>query len=242
MTKQITTVPTSVTDKVAGGGVEKSLFIPSSQLSAASAGGTSYFSTVNGTALTASGKPEVLFVGANYCPFCAAQRWAMVNALSRFGTFTGLTTTHSSSTDSYPNTPTYTFYRSTYTSNYITFTPVEETSNEPDGNGGYKTLQTPTSAQQALLQAYDPGTGQGGAIPFLDLGQQVRPGWQPHATQPVAALRQDLGPGRGRHERPDVRHCQGRARQRQLHDRRHLQADEQPACDGLHADHPEAPG
>jgi Domain of unknown function (DUF929) len=172
VTKQVTTVPTSVTDKVAGGGVDKSLFIPSSQLSAASAGGTSYFSTVNGTALTASGKPEVLFVGADYCPFCAAQRWAMVNALSRFGTFSGLTTTHSSSTDSYPNTPTYTFYKSTYKSNYITFTPVEETSNEPDGNGGYKTLQTPTSAQQALLQAYDPGTGQGGAIPFLDLGNK----------------------------------------------------------------------
>ncbi len=38
-------------------------------------------------------------MGAEYCPFCAAQRWAMVNAFSRFGTFTGLTTTHSSSTD-----------------------------------------------------------------------------------------------------------------------------------------------
>lgn len=172
VTKQVTTVPTSVTDKVAGGGVNKSLFIPSSQLSATSAQSLSYFSTVNGTALTANGKPEVLYVGAEYCPFCAAQRWAMVNALSRFGTFTGLTTSHSSSTDSYPNTPTYTFYKSTYASKYITFTPVEETTNEPDGNGGYKTLQTPTSAQQQLLQAYDPGTGSGGAIPFLDLGNK----------------------------------------------------------------------
>jgi fructose-specific component phosphotransferase system IIB-like protein len=172
VTKQVTTVPTSVTDKVAGGGVNKSLFIPSSQLSAASAQGAPYFSTVNGTALTANGKPEVLFVGAEYCPFCAAQRWAMVNALSRFGTFTGLTTSHSSSTDSYPNTPTYTFYKSTYTSKYVTFTPVEETTNQPDGNGGYQTLQAPTSAQQQLLQAYDPGTGSGGAIPFLDLGNK----------------------------------------------------------------------
>lgn len=172
VTKQVTTVPTSVTDKVAGGGVNKSLFIPSSQLSATSAQSLSYFSTVNGTALTANGKPEVLYVGAEYCPFCAAQRWAMVNALSRFGTFTGLTTSHSSSTDSYPNTPTYTFYKSTYASKYITFTPVEETTNEPDGNGGYKTLQAPTSAQQQLLQAYDPGTGSGGAIPFLDLGNK----------------------------------------------------------------------
>ena len=172
VTKQVTTVPTSVTDKVAGGGVNKSLFIPSSQLSAASQQGVSYFSTVNGKALTANGKPEVLFVGADYCPFCAAQRWAMINALSRFGTFTGLTTTHSSSTDSYPNTPTYTFYKSSYTSKYLTFTGVEETTNQPDGSGGYQTLQTPTSAQQQLLQAYDPGTGSGGAIPFLDLGNK----------------------------------------------------------------------
>src|SRR4051812_14747932 len=33
--------------------------------------------------LTADGKPLVLYVGAEYCPFCAAQRWAMVQALSR---------------------------------------------------------------------------------------------------------------------------------------------------------------
>ena len=47
--------------------------------------------------LVAGGKPLVLYVGAEYCPFCAAQRWGMVVALSRFGTFTGLTTTHSAS-------------------------------------------------------------------------------------------------------------------------------------------------
>ena len=97
----------------------------------------------------------------------------MVNALSRFGTFTGLTTTHSSSTDVYPNTPTYTFYKSTYTSNYLTFTSVEESTNERQGNSSstsvpYVTLQTPTAAQQALAQAYDPG----GSIPFLDFGNK----------------------------------------------------------------------
>jgi hypothetical protein len=91
----------------------------------------------------------------------------MVNALSRFGTFSGLTTTHSSSTDSDPNTPTFTFYKSTYTSNYITFTPVEEY-----GSTSSTPLQTPTAAQAALAQAYDPGTGSGGAIPFIDIGNK----------------------------------------------------------------------
>jgi hypothetical protein len=175
VTKQVTTVPTSVTDKIAGGGVSKGVFTKgetASDISSASTNLGSYFATVNGTPLTSGGKPEVLYLGAEYCPFCAAQRWAMVNALSRFGTFTGLTTTHSSSTDSYPNTPTFTFYKSTYTSKYVTFTSVEETSNQPDGSGGYKTLQTPTAAQQALATQYDPGNGQGSPIPFIDLGNK----------------------------------------------------------------------
>ena len=51
--------------------------------------------SISGTALTANGKPEVLYVGAEYCPYCAAERWAMIVALSRFGTFSGLATIHS---------------------------------------------------------------------------------------------------------------------------------------------------
>jgi hypothetical protein len=162
----VTTVPTSVTDKVAGGTIPSAMFVPATTPSAvtsmAQADG-SYFATVDGPALTQSGKPEVLFIGSEYCPFCAAQRWSMVNAFSRFGTFTGLKATHSSSTDVYPNTPSFTFVGSTYTSKYITFTPVEEygaESNIP--------LQTPTAAQQALGATYDPG----GSIPFIDLGNK----------------------------------------------------------------------
>jgi len=177
LTNQVEYVPTSVTDKVAGGGVSKSLFVPtetSTEVSNATSEIGSYFGTVNSTTpLTSGGKPEVLYMGAEYCPYCAAQRWAMVNALSRFGTFTGLTTTHSSSTDADPNTPTYTFYKSTYKSNYINFTSVEETTNARIGNStstsvNYVTLQTPTSAEAALGQAYDPQ----GAIPFMDIGNK----------------------------------------------------------------------
>ena len=80
-----------------------------------------------------TGKPEFLYIGAEYCPFCAAQRWAVVVALSRFGTFSQLYQTTSSSTDSYPSTPTFTFdpklYKAPlYTSQYVDFVPVEETS------------------------------------------------------------------------------------------------------------------
>jgi thiol-disulfide isomerase/thioredoxin len=175
LTNQVTSVPSSVTEKVAGGGVDKAAFVSaetSAQVQNASQLG-SYFGTVNGTPLTSGGKPEVLYLGAEYCPFCAAQRWAMVSALSRFGTFSGLTTTHSSSTDSDPNTPTFTFYKSTYKSDYITFTSVEEETNYRIGNSSdasvpYQTLQTPTADQQKTAQTYDPS----GAIPFIDIANK----------------------------------------------------------------------
>ena len=176
LTKQVENVPTSVTDQVAGGGVNTSLFVQtatSAQVSSASSSLGSYFGTANGTSLTSGGKPEVLYLGGEYCPYCAAQRWAMVNALSRFGTFSGLTTTHSSSTDVDANTPTWTFYKSTYKSNYLVFTPVEEYTNYRIGNTtntntNYQTLQTPTSAEQSIGQTYDPT----GSIPFIDLGNK----------------------------------------------------------------------
>jgi hypothetical protein len=171
VTKQVEDVPTSVTDKVGSGGVNTGLFTTtqtSTQISNAATQLGSYFGTTNSSApLTSGGKPEVLYLGGEYCPYCATQRWAMINALSRFGTFSGLTTTHSSSTDVDPNTPTFTFYKSTYTSKYINFTPVEEY-----GTTDTSTLQTPTAAEQTLAQTYDPGSGSGSPIPFIDLGNK----------------------------------------------------------------------
>jgi hypothetical protein len=119
----------------------------------------------------------MLYIGAEYCPYCAAERWAMVVALSRFGTFKGLSTTHSSSSDQFPNTPTWTFYKSTYTSKYLTFAGVEETTNKLASDGqSYTPLQTPTSAQEALLTKYDAppyvSSSSKGAIPFVDIGNK----------------------------------------------------------------------
>jgi len=180
LTKEVTGVPQSVLDQVGGGSINKSVFIPASEIPAASASNAAYFSTVNGSPLTSGGKPEILYVGAEYCPFCGAQRWPMIVALSRFGTFSGLSTIHSSSTDYDPNTPSWTFYGSKYTSNYISFVSVEETTNERQGNSTntstpYVTLQTPTNAQEALINQYDPynpSTQTGGAIPFIDIGNK----------------------------------------------------------------------
>src|ERR1700759_2045726 len=119
--KNTTTVPASTLATVGGGSVTS----PPASLT-------------NGTPLTSGGKPEMLYVGAEYCPYCAYERWGMVVALSRFGTFKNLSPTHSSSSDQYPNTPAWTFYKSTYTSKYLAFSSVEETTNQlAAGRQGY---------------------------------------------------------------------------------------------------------
>jgi hypothetical protein len=109
--------------------------------------------------LTDNGKPELLFVGAEFCPYCAAERWSMIQALSRFGTFKNLNTIESSSTDTYPNTATFSFYKSSYTSQYLSFVPVEDEdrTNAP--------LEKPTSAENAIWMKYT-----GGSFPFMDVG------------------------------------------------------------------------
>jgi thiol-disulfide isomerase/thioredoxin len=167
LVNQVTNVPSSTLASIGGGAVESSDVGPDTSSQG------DFMEPVTGSPLTSGGKPELLYMGAEYCPFCAAERWAMIVALSRFGTFSGLSTVHSSSSDEDPNTPTFTFYGSTYTSKYLTFTSVEETKNYRVGNsttGNYVTLQTPTAAQEALIAKYDPGTGNGSAIPFLDFG------------------------------------------------------------------------
>ncbi|MGH9107517.1 MAG: DUF929 family protein [Acidimicrobiales bacterium] len=117
--------------------------------------------------LSAGAKPEILYMGAEYCPFCAAERWPMVMALSKFGTFSSLASTKSSSTDTNPDTPTFSFYGSSYSSPYLAFTAVELY----DRAG--KTLQIPTAEQSKLIGTYDAPpytTGAKGAIPFVYLG------------------------------------------------------------------------
>ena len=155
---KVTSVPASTLDKIGDG----------------SGSFTGKIQSVSGaTPLTANGKPEMLYMGAEYCPYCAAERWAMIVALSRFGTFSGLTTVHSSTTDTPANISTFTFHNSTYASKYLTFTPVEMQTNVRDASTGqYSTLETPTSAQQALLTKYDaaPYTTEPGAIPFIYFG------------------------------------------------------------------------
>ncbi len=162
--------------------------VPASTLDTVGNGGSAVTAKpipVKGTpaALTSGGKPEMLYEGAEYCPYCAAERWSMIVALSRFGTFSGLQTIRSATrngggtAEPYPATPTWTFANATYTSKYLTFTPVEAYTNIPDTSTGfYTTLQKPTAAQTALLTKYDAppyvSSADAGSIPFVDFGNK----------------------------------------------------------------------
>jgi hypothetical protein len=113
-------------------------------------------------ALTLNNKPEILYMGAEYCPYCGAERWAMIVALDKFGTFTGLQYMQSTASDVYANTPTFTFVNATYASSYVSFVSVEQETRQEAA------LQTATSQQTALLQQFDSA----GTIPFVDFANQ----------------------------------------------------------------------
>jgi Domain of unknown function (DUF929) len=124
--------------------------------------------------LTADNKPLVVYIGAEYCPFCAAQRWPVTVALARFGTFTGLGLSHSASDDSFPNTQTLSFHGSTYTSQYLSFQGVETSTNIRQGSG-YTKLDTLTPLQNQVMTLNAPpyvSQDAAGSIPFLDFGNK----------------------------------------------------------------------
>jgi hypothetical protein len=146
---------------------------------------------LSGTQLKKNGKPEVLFLGSEYCPYCAATRWPLVIALSKFGTWHGLEETSSSYLDVYSDTNTLDFAKATYKSPYLVFDPTEQYSNhcypkavekDPQGNtppdvcynDEYYPLQRPSKATFTLVTKYDTAkyfTSSGAdGIPFIDFG------------------------------------------------------------------------
>jgi thiol-disulfide isomerase/thioredoxin len=133
-----------------------------STLSSIGRGSTTSPLQISGPTLSSDNKPLIVYLGAEYCPYCAAERWSMIVALSKFGNFTNLSYMESSPTDVYSNTPTFSFFGATYTSPYISFQAVElqDRLSNP--------LQTPTPDQDALAKTYNP---QGG-IPFVDIANQ----------------------------------------------------------------------
>ncbi len=165
----VTTIPASVYNKVG---------INSSQVQVSPP-----IALSNQPPLTLQGKtPAMLYYGAEYCPYCAAERWAMTAALSRFGTWSNLKITASSHTDVFPATHTFSYHGATFTSPYLTFSGVEQYTNvpAPGASPPYTSLQNPTKEELAVLAKYssskflpNASTSGGISFPFVDIGNVV---------------------------------------------------------------------
>jgi uncharacterized protein DUF929 len=180
---EVTTVPVGA-EGVAGPGSGADGSYSGSLPSASSSGnsasssimvfaGLSSLVAVNGRPLTSGGKPEVLYVGNEYCPYCVGESWPLIVALSRFGQFSGLRTSRSPQFDDVPPIDGWTFYGSSYTSRYLAFAPVEISSNvlvkptdDPGKAKSYRPLQRLTAAEQAVMSQYDKAR----QTPFIDFG------------------------------------------------------------------------
>ena len=169
---ELTTVPSSVFDTI---GVNSSVAPVTAPIALKGQ------PALTGTSTSGATLPEVFYLGAEYCPYCAAERWSTIIALSRFGTWKNLGNTTSSSVDVYPSTPTFTFLKSSYSSKYLVFKSVEEYNNtyNASANPPYGKLQTPTKDEQAVFTKYDTSkyvttmtAAQDGSIPFISIGNQ----------------------------------------------------------------------
>jgi hypothetical protein len=145
------------------------LSVPSNVSSSVGIGLASYspLKKVSGPNLTINGKPEILYIGSDFCPYCAMQRWGLVVALMKFGNFTGLEYMTSAHEDIGPDTPTFTFINATYSSPYLVFVSRELAGNKIV-DGKFEELQTLNGSQTAIIDAFDPR----GYIPFTDFANK----------------------------------------------------------------------
>jgi hypothetical protein len=120
-----------------------------------------------------SGKSLVFFMGAGFCPFCAAERWAVVEALKNFGTWEGLVEDKSAGHDEkYLNVPTLNFARAKYSSEHVEFVGRET------ADRNFEPLQELDTKDYEILDTFNPDQ----IIPFLLVdGQfmQVGAGYSP---------------------------------------------------------------
>lgn len=117
--------------------------------------------------LRRDGLPVVVYVGAEYCPYCAVLRYSLVAALSRFGTFSNLAESASGPNDG--DISTVTFARARYRSPDVAFTGIETA----DRFG--KVLTRPPAWVAALTQTYD-GDASTGTPSRFAAGRWTQPG------------------------------------------------------------------
>jgi hypothetical protein len=131
-------------------------------------------STKNPSMWTASTKhsasaPVIFFYGAEFAPYAAAERWPVLVALSRFGTFGQLGLMQSSGSDAFSGINTFTFSHVTYSSHLLDLQAVERYSVLNPTGAHYESLQKPTRRQGGAVSSYDTSSA---TFPLLDIANR----------------------------------------------------------------------
>jgi hypothetical protein len=133
-------------------------------------------------------KPVVFFYGAEFAPYAAAERWPLVLALSRFGTFRQLGLMQSSATTAFSNLSTFTFYDTSYTSKYVHLESVERYSSLNPTGARYLSLQVPDARQSAAVARYGQSAD---TFPLLDVANHYVLGGSSFTPGVLVGLSQD---------------------------------------------------
>ncbi len=104
---------------------------------------------ISGPRVAGGNNVGLLYLGAEFCPYCAAQRWGLLLVLLRFGELDGLRYMLSSSADVHPDTPTVTFAHATYQSANLVLQAVETADRDRHP------LATHDQAQQQIVTTFD---------------------------------------------------------------------------------------
>jgi hypothetical protein len=122
-----------------------------------------------------SDKVFVYYLGAGFCPWCAAERWSIVEALKHFGGWEGLTLDKSAEkNEPFLNLPTYNFHGAKFKSDYVDFIGKEF----QDRN--FQDQDLLTDVDNVILDNYNLQ----GVIPFIFIaGKYIRIGSGPKPQQ-----------------------------------------------------------
>src|SRR6516225_4105357 len=124
-----------------------------------------WLATVNG----GPPKPVVFFYGAEFAPYAAAERWPLVLALSRFGTFGQLGLAQSSPTTAFAGLSTFTFWQSSYHSHHVALESVERYGTLNPTGARYLGLESPNGREATAVAAYGSGVN---SFPLVDVANR----------------------------------------------------------------------
>ncbi len=111
--------------------------------------------------------PGIFYYSAEFSPYAAAERWAFIAAISRFGVVSHLGQISSSSSDVFPNTSSLTFSRLLFSSRYIAVQAVEHYGNQNRTGGSYAVLEPLTPEETSLVAENSNSTF---TFPLIDIG------------------------------------------------------------------------